>query len=55
VLASVPDPDRRRAVLDDLADWRWLARLRADGVEAVRAAYREHATLGWHLFGESVD
>lgn len=40
VLASVPDPDRRRSLLDDLADWRWLDAVRADGVAAVRAAMR---------------
>ena len=38
VLASVADPARRRALLDAFADWPWLARLRADGVDAVRAA-----------------
>lgn len=38
VLATIPDSDRRRALLDDLADWRWLNRIRADGVEATRAA-----------------
>jgi precorrin-2 dehydrogenase / sirohydrochlorin ferrochelatase len=40
VLVSVADPDRRRALLDDLADWRWLAAIRTDGVDAVRAAMR---------------
>lgn len=40
VLAAVPDMDARRALLDALADWPWLERLRAEGVEAVRAAMR---------------
>ncbi len=40
VLATVPDPDRRRTLLDDFADWPWLDRIRAEGVEAVRAAMR---------------
>lgn len=40
VLSTVPDADRRRALLDDLADWQWLARIRAEGVDAVRAAMR---------------
>jgi precorrin-2 dehydrogenase/sirohydrochlorin ferrochelatase len=39
-LATVADPDRRRELLDALADWPWLDRLRAEGVEAVRAAMR---------------
>ena len=38
VLAAVPDPARRRALFDALADWPWLDRLRADGVAATRAA-----------------
>lgn len=38
VLVSVPDPARRRALLDGFADWPWLDRLRAEGVEPVRAA-----------------
>jgi hypothetical protein len=37
-LVSVPDPARRRALLDGFADWPWLDRLRAEGVEPVRAA-----------------
>ncbi|MBX9580012.1 MAG: bifunctional precorrin-2 dehydrogenase/sirohydrochlorin ferrochelatase [Gemmataceae bacterium] len=41
VLAAVPDPARRRELLDGFADWPWLARLRAEGVAAVRAAMRE--------------
>ncbi|HJZ55475.1 MAG TPA: bifunctional precorrin-2 dehydrogenase/sirohydrochlorin ferrochelatase [Gemmataceae bacterium] len=40
VLASVADPDRRRELLDDFADWPWLERLRAEGIEAVRTAMR---------------
>jgi precorrin-2 dehydrogenase/sirohydrochlorin ferrochelatase len=38
VLQSVADPGRRRALLDGFADWPWLARLRAEGADAVRAA-----------------
>lgn len=38
VLVTVADPDRRRELLDDFADWPWLDRLRAEGVAAVRAA-----------------
>ncbi|MBN9518340.1 bifunctional precorrin-2 dehydrogenase/sirohydrochlorin ferrochelatase [bacterium] len=38
VLVSIPDPVRRRALLDGFADWPWLDRLRAEGVDAVRAA-----------------
>lgn len=38
VLVSVSDPTRRRNLLDGFADWPWLDRLRAEGVEAVRAA-----------------
>jgi precorrin-2 dehydrogenase/sirohydrochlorin ferrochelatase len=40
VLATVPDPARRRQLLDGFADWAWLDRLRAEGAEAVRAAIR---------------
>jgi precorrin-2 dehydrogenase/sirohydrochlorin ferrochelatase len=40
VLAAVPDPNRRRALLDSLADWPWLDRIRAEGIDAVRAAMR---------------
>jgi precorrin-2 dehydrogenase/sirohydrochlorin ferrochelatase len=39
--AAIPDPARRRAVLDGLADWPWLDRLRRDGPAATRAAMRE--------------
>ncbi|WP_439631596.1 precorrin-2 dehydrogenase/sirohydrochlorin ferrochelatase family protein [Gemmata sp.] len=38
VFAEVPDADRRRELLDAFADWPWLARLRAEGAEAVKAA-----------------
>jgi precorrin-2 dehydrogenase/sirohydrochlorin ferrochelatase len=41
VLESVADPAARRELLDALADWLWLERLRAAGTEAVRAAMRE--------------
>ena len=41
VLATVPDPARRRELLDALADWPWLERLRAEGAEATRAAMRD--------------
>ena len=44
VLSTVPEPGRRRALLDDLADWRWLDRVRADGVAATREAMRIHIT-----------
>jgi precorrin-2 dehydrogenase/sirohydrochlorin ferrochelatase len=40
VLAEVPDAARRRELLDSFADWPWLARLRAEGAEAVKAAMR---------------
>jgi len=38
VLAEVPDPIRRRELLDSFADWHWLTRLRAEGPNAVKAA-----------------
>jgi precorrin-2 dehydrogenase/sirohydrochlorin ferrochelatase len=41
VLASIPDPAVRRELLDALADWPWLDRLRAEGIDAVRQAMRE--------------
>ncbi len=41
VLAAVPDEARRRELLDSFAGWKWLARLRAEGADAVRAAMRE--------------
>ena len=44
VLATVPDETRRREVLDSFAEWHWLARLRAEGAEAVRAAMRKLLT-----------
>jgi precorrin-2 dehydrogenase / sirohydrochlorin ferrochelatase len=34
---------QRRALLEKLADWGWLERLRSEGVEAVRAAMRAAA------------
>jgi precorrin-2 dehydrogenase/sirohydrochlorin ferrochelatase len=40
VLATITDPDRRRELLDALADWPWLERLRAEGADAVRSAMR---------------
>lgn len=40
VLATIPDPATRRTVLDALADWPWLDRVRAEGIDAVRAAMR---------------
>ncbi|MCC6418768.1 MAG: bifunctional precorrin-2 dehydrogenase/sirohydrochlorin ferrochelatase [Gemmataceae bacterium] len=39
VLAQVP-ADRRRPLLESLARWEWLDRLRREGVEAVRRALR---------------
>jgi precorrin-2 dehydrogenase/sirohydrochlorin ferrochelatase len=41
VLAKVADEGRRRELLDGFADWSWLARLRAEGADAVLAAMRE--------------
>jgi precorrin-2 dehydrogenase/sirohydrochlorin ferrochelatase len=38
VLAEVADAARRRELLDAFADWPWLARLRAEGADAVKAA-----------------
>lgn len=38
VLAREPDPARRRELLDGFAAWEWLARVRADGAHAVKAA-----------------
>lgn len=40
VLAAVPDEARRRELLDGFADWNWLERLRAEGVDKVREAMR---------------
>jgi precorrin-2 dehydrogenase/sirohydrochlorin ferrochelatase len=34
VLERIADPDRRRDLLDEFADWPWLARLRHDGPAA---------------------
>jgi precorrin-2 dehydrogenase/sirohydrochlorin ferrochelatase len=44
VQAAVPDTERRRQLLDDFADWPWLKRLRAEGVDAVRTAMRREFT-----------
>jgi precorrin-2 dehydrogenase/sirohydrochlorin ferrochelatase len=40
-LAAVSDPAARRELLDRLADWPWLERLRRDGLAATRAAMWE--------------
>lgn len=40
VLARVSDEARRRELLDGFASWEWLARLRAEGAEAVLAAMK---------------
>jgi precorrin-2 dehydrogenase/sirohydrochlorin ferrochelatase len=40
VREAVADPSARRRLLDGFADWPWLARLRAEGADAVRAAMR---------------
>jgi precorrin-2 dehydrogenase / sirohydrochlorin ferrochelatase len=40
VLASIPDPARRREAFERLSDWGWLDRLRGEGAERVRAAMR---------------
>jgi len=47
VLEAVPDPARRRALLDAFADWPWLARLRAEGAAAVRAAMLSQIEGEW--------
>lgn len=41
VLAQVADPAQRRAVFERLCRWEWLECLRAEGVEAVRAAMHQ--------------
>jgi len=41
VLATVPEEDRRRELLDAFADWHWLTRLRSEGADAVLAAMRK--------------
>ena len=46
VLAEVPDPIRRRELLDDFADWPWLERLRAEGSEIVKATMLETLRAG---------
>lgn len=40
VLAKIADETRRRELLDSFSDWHWLARLRAEGPDAVREAMR---------------
>lgn len=40
VLARVSDAERRHALLDSFAEWEWLARLRAEGADAVLRAMR---------------
>ena len=40
VLATVADEARRRELLDSFAEWHWLARLRAEGADAVLEAMR---------------
>ena len=41
VLAAVPDPVKRRDLLDRFADWQWFARIQAEGIDAARQAMRE--------------
>jgi precorrin-2 dehydrogenase/sirohydrochlorin ferrochelatase len=41
VMAKVADEGKRRELLDGFADWSWLARLRAEGADAVLVAMRE--------------
>jgi precorrin-2 dehydrogenase / sirohydrochlorin ferrochelatase len=41
VLATVTDELRRRELLESFAEWHWLARVRAEGADAVLAAMRE--------------
>ncbi|WP_168218906.1 precorrin-2 dehydrogenase/sirohydrochlorin ferrochelatase family protein [Limnoglobus roseus] len=36
VRESIADPELRRALLDDFADWPWLERLKAEGEDATR-------------------
>jgi precorrin-2 dehydrogenase/sirohydrochlorin ferrochelatase len=38
---AITDPDVRRELLDSLAEWHWLDRLRAEGPDAVRTAMRK--------------
>ncbi len=38
VLAREPDAERRRALLGAFAGWEWLARVRAEGADAAKAA-----------------
>jgi siroheme synthase-like protein len=44
VLTTISDVGQRRAILEDLADWRWLAQLRAEGCVAVRTAMQTQIT-----------
>jgi precorrin-2 dehydrogenase/sirohydrochlorin ferrochelatase len=43
VLAEVSDPALRRRIFEDLSRWRWLKRLRREGVESVREAMQKRA------------
>lgn len=45
VRTTIPDPARRRELLDAFADWPWLERLRIEGANAVRAAMRNAASV----------
>jgi hypothetical protein len=40
VLERIADGDRRRQLLEHLAEWAWLDHLRRDGRDAVRDAMR---------------
>ncbi|HEY8504781.1 MAG TPA: NAD(P)-dependent oxidoreductase [Gemmataceae bacterium] len=44
VREQVLDPARRRGLLERLSAWEWLERLRAEGVDAARAAMRGEVT-----------
>jgi siroheme synthase-like protein len=41
ILRTIPDPDRRHELLRTLADLRWLAELRDQGIESVREQFRK--------------
>ena len=47
VLAEVPDPIRRRELLDSFAHWPWLTRLRAEGADAVKIAMLNMMGSAW--------